>query len=234
MAKHGKRYQEVAKLVDRANLYTVDEALELVKKCATAKFDETVEVALKIGVDPRHADQQVRGTVVLPHGTGRDVTVLVFAKGEKAKEAQEAGADYVGAEELVEKIQGGWLEFDVAIATPDMMGVVGKLGRVLGPRGLMPNPKTGTVTFEVADAVRDSKAGKVEFRVNKEAGIHVPIGKVSFDQDKLRENFLVLLGAVVKAKPAAAKGTYLRKVAVSSTMSPGIRINPQDVVTQLR
>lgn len=234
MAKHGKRYQEVAKLVDKTHLYSVDEALELVKKCASAKFDETVEVALKIGVDPRHADQQVRGTVVLPHGTGRDVTVLVFAKGEKAKEAQEAGADHVGAEELVEKIQGGWLDFDVAIATPDMMGVVGKLGRVLGPRGLMPNPKTGTVTFEVADAVRDAKAGKVEFRVNKEAGIHVPIGKVSFEQDKLRENFLALLGAVVRAKPAAAKGTYLRKVAVSATMGPGIRINPQDVMSQLR
>lgn len=234
MAKHGKRYQEVAKLVDKTHLYSVDEALELVKKCASAKFDETVEVALKIGVDPRHADQQVRGTVVLPHGTGRDVTVLVFAKGEKAKEAQEAGADHVGAEELVEKIQGGWLDFDVVIATPDMMGVVGKLGRVLGPRGLMPNPKTGTVTFEVADAVRDAKAGKVEFRVNKEAGIHVPIGKVSFEQDKLRENFLALLGAVVRAKPAAAKGTYLRKVAVSATMGPGIRINPQDVVSQLR
>ncbi|HKM17350.1 MAG: 50S ribosomal protein L1 [Firmicutes bacterium] len=234
MAKHGKRYQEVANLVEKTRLYTMDEALELVKKLATAKFDETVEVALKIGVDPRHADQQVRGTVVLPHGTGRDVTVLVFAKGEKAKEAQEAGADYVGAEELVEKIQGGWLDFDVAVATPDMMGVVGKLGRVLGPRGLMPNPKTGTVTFEVADAVRDAKAGKVEFRVNREAGIHVPIGKVSFDHDKLRDNFLALLGAVVKAKPAAAKGTYLRKVAVSLTMSPGIRINPQDVVAHLR
>lgn len=227
MAKHGKRYQEVAKLVDKTHLYSVDEALELVKKCASAKFDETVEVALKIGVDPRHADQQVRGTVVLPHGTGRDVTVLVFAKGEKAKEAQEAGADHVGAEELVEKIQGGWLDFDVAIATPDMMGVVGKLGRVLGPRGLMPNPKTGTVTFEVADAVRDAKAGKVEFRVNKEAGIHVPIGKVSFEQDKLRENFLALLGAVVRAKPAAAKGTYLRKVAVSATMGPGIGSIPK-------
>jgi len=234
MAKHGKRYQEVAKLVDKTRLYSVDEALELVKKCASAKFDETVEVAMKIGVDPRHADQQVRGTVVLPHGTGRDVTVLVFAKGEKAKEAQDAGADYVGAEELVEKIQGGWLDFDVAIATPDMMGVVGKLGRVLGPRGLMPNPKTGTVTFELANAIRDSKAGKVEFRVNKEAGIHVPIGKVSFDQNKLRENFLALMGAIIKAKPAAAKGTYLRKVAVSATMGPGIRINPQDVVGQVR
>lgn len=234
MAKHGKRYQEVAKLVDKTRLYSVDEALELVKKCASAKFDETVEVAMKIGVDPRHADQQVRGTVVLPHGTGRDVTVLVFAKGEKAKEAQDAGADYVGAEELVEKIQGGWLDFDVAIATPDMMGVVGKLGRVLGPRGLMPNPKTGTVTFELANAIRDAKAGKVEFRVNKEAGIHVPIGKVSFDQNKLRENFLALMGAIIKAKPAAAKGTYLRKVAVSATMGPGIRINPQDVVGQVR
>jgi len=234
MAKHGKRYTEVAKLVDPKKFYSVDEALALVKKCATAKFDETVEVALKLGVDPRHADQQVRGTVVLPHGTGKSVTVLVFAKGEKAKEAEAAGADYVGAEELAEKIQNGWLDFDVAIATPDMMGVVGKLGRILGPRGLMPNPKTGTVTFEVADAIRDSKAGKVEFRVNKEAGVHVPIGKVSFEQEKLVDNFYALLGAVIKAKPQASKGTYLRKVAVSSSMGPGIKVNPQDVIANVR
>jgi len=234
MAKHGKRYTEVAKLVDPKKFYSVDEALALVKKCATAKFDETVEVALKLGVDPRHADQQVRGTVVLPHGTGKSVTVLVFAKGEKAKEAEAAGADYVGAEELAEKIQNGWLDFDVAIATPDMMGVVGKLGRILGPRGLMPNPKTGTVTFEVADAIRDSKAGKVEFRVNKEAGVHVPIGKVSFEQEKLVDNFYALLGAIIKAKPQASKGTYLRKVAVSSSMGPGIKVNPQDVIANVR
>ncbi|HHT37488.1 MAG TPA: 50S ribosomal protein L1 [Firmicutes bacterium] len=234
MAKRGKRYQEAAKLVDRSNLYSVDEALELVKKAATAKFNETVEVALKLGVDPRHADQQVRGTVVLPHGTGSDVRVLVFAKGEKAKEAEDAGADYVGAEELAEKIQGGWLDFDVAIATPDMMGVVGRLGRILGPRGLMPNPKTGTVTFEVATAVEESKAGKVEFRVNREAGMHVPIGKASFEVAQLRDNFYALLGAIVKSKPAAAKGTYLRKVSVSSTMGPGVRVNPQDILANVR
>lgn len=234
MAKRGKRYLEAAKLVDRDKLYSVDEALELVKKCATAKFTETVEVALKLGVDPRHADQQVRGTVVLPHGTGSKVTVLVFAKGEKAKEAEEAGADYVGAEELAEKIQGGWLDFDVAIATPDMMGVVGKLGRILGPRGLMPNPKTGTVTFEVATAVQESKAGKVEFRVNKEAGMHVPIGKVTFDEAQLKDNLFALLGAIVKARPAAAKGTYLRKVSIASTMGPGIRLNPQEILANVR
>ncbi|NLM69944.1 MAG: 50S ribosomal protein L1 [Firmicutes bacterium] len=234
MAKRGKRYLEAAKLVDRDKLYSVDEALELVKKCATAKFTETVEVALKLGVDPRHADQQVRGTVVLPHGTGSEVTVLVFAKGEKAKEAEEAGADYVGAEELAEKIQGGWLDFDVAIATPDMMGVVGKLGRILGPRGLMPNPKTGTVTFEVATAVQESKAGKVEFRVNKEAGMHVPIGKVTFDEAQLKDNLFALLGAIVKARPAAAKGTYLRKVSIASTMGPGIRLNPQEILANVR
>ncbi|MFB5066070.1 MAG: 50S ribosomal protein L1 [Candidatus Wallacebacter cryptica] len=234
MAKRGKRYQEAAKLVDRSNLYSVDEALELVKKAATAKFNETVEVALKLGVDPRHADQQVRGTVVLPHGTGSDVRVLVFAKGEKAKEAEDAGADYVGAEELAEKIQGGWLDFDVAIATPDMMGVVGRLGRILGPRGLMPNPKTGTVTFEVATAVEESKAGKVEFRVNREAGMHVTIGKASFEVAQLRDNFYALLGAIVKSKPAAAKGTYLRKVSVSSTMGPGVRVNPQDILANVR
>lgn len=234
MAKRGKRYLEAAKLVDRDKLYSVDEALELVKKCATAKFTETVEVALKLGVDPRHADQQVRGTVVLPHGTGSEVTVLVFAKGEKAKEAEEAGADYVGAEELAEKIQGGWLDFDVAIATPDMMGVVGKLGRILGPRGLMPNPKTGTVTFEVATAVQESKAGKVEFRVNKEAGMHVPIGKVTFDEAQLKDNLFALLGAIVKARPAAVKGTYLRKVSIASTMGPGIRLNPQEILANVR
>lgn len=234
MGKHSKRYQEVRKLVDPTQYYLVDEAIDLLKKCATANFDETVEVALKLGVAPRHAEQQVRGTVVLPHGIGSEVKVLVFAKGEKTEEAQAAGADYVGAEELAEKIQGGWLDFDVAIATPDMMGVVGKLGRVLGPRGLMPNPKTGTVTFEIENAVKESKAGKVEFRVNKEAGMHVPIGKVSFDQDMLKGNFLALLDAIIKARPQAAKGTYLRKVAISSSMGPGIRISPQDIVASLR
>jgi len=231
VAKRGKRYQEVAKLVDSQKFYSPTEAIALVKKCATAKFDETVEVAFKLGVDPRHADQQVRGTVVLPHGTGRDVRVLVFAKADKAEEARQAGADYVGAEDLAEKIQGGWTDFDVAIATPDMMGVVGKLGRILGPRGLMPNPRTGTVTFEVAKAVQESKAGKVEFRVNKEAGMHVPIGKASFSEEKLYENFVALMDAVVKSRPAGAKGTFIRKVHLSSTMGPGVRVNPQEAVT---
>ena len=231
MAKRGKRYQEVAKLVDREKLYSPAEAIALVKKCASAKFDETVEVAMKLGVDPRHADQQVRGTVVLPHGTGRDVRVLVFAKGEKANEAREAGADFVGDEDLAEKIQGGWTDFDVAIATPDMMGVVGRLGRILGPRGLMPNPRTGTVTMEVAKAVEESIAGKVEYRVNREAGIHVPIGKVSFTEEQLLENFYALMGAVIRARPASAKGTYLRRAFVSSTMGPGIRLNTQEAAS---
>ncbi len=231
MAKRGKRYQEVAKLVDREKLYSPAEAIALVKKCASAKFDETVEVAMKLGVDPRHADQQVRGTVVLPHGTGRDVRVLVFAKGEKANEAREAGADFVGDEDLAEKIQGGWTDFDVAIATPDMMGVVGRLGRILGPRGLMPNPRTGTVTMEVAKAVEESKAGKVEYRVNREAGIHEPIGKVSFTEEQLLENFYALMGAVIRARPASAKGTYLRRAFVSSTMGPGIRLNTQEAAS---
>ncbi|NLL47640.1 MAG: 50S ribosomal protein L1 [Firmicutes bacterium] len=228
MAKRGKRYQDVAKLIDTDKLYSPSEAIALVKKCASAKFDETVEVAFKLGVDPRHADQQVRGTVVLPHGTGRDVRVLVFAKGEKAEEARSAGADFVGDEDLAEKIQGGWTDFDVAVATPDMMGVVGKLGRILGPRGLMPNPRTGTVTMEVAKAVEESKAGKVEYRVNKEAGMHVPIGKVSFTEEQLYGNFVALMDAVVKARPPAAKGTFVRKVHLSSTMGPGIRLNAQE------
>lgn len=228
MAKRGKRYQEASKLVDRQKLYSPSEAIALVKKCASAKFDETVEVAFKLGVDPRHADQQVRGTVVLPHGTGRDVRVLVFAKADKAEEARAAGADFVGDEDLAEKIQGGWTDFDVAIATPDMMGVVGKLGRILGPRGLMPNPRTGTVTVDIAKAVEESKAGKVEYRVNKEAGMHVPIGKVSFTEEQLYENFAALMDAVVKARPAAAKGAFIRKVHLASTMGPGIRLNAQE------
>lgn len=231
MAKRGKRYQDVAKLVDTEKLYSPAEAIELVRKCATAKFDETVEVAFKLGVDPRHADQQVRGTVILPHGTGRDVRVLVFAKGEKAEEARAAGADFVGDEDLAEKIQGGWTDFDVAIATPDMMGVVGRLGRILGPRGLMPNPRTGTVTPDVGKAVEESKAGKVEYRVNKEAGMHVPIGKASFTDEQLYGNFVALMDAVVKARPASAKGTFIRRVHISSTMGPGIRLNAQEAVT---
>src|SRR5690554_343594 len=230
VAKRGKRYQEAAKLVDRQKFYSPAEAIALVKQCATAKFDETVEVAFKLGVDPRHADQQVRGTVILPHGTGREVRVLVFAKADKAEEARQAGADFVGAEDLAEKIQGGWTDFDVAIATPDMMSVVGRLGRILGPRGLMPNPRTGTVTLEVGKAVQESKAGKVEFRVNKEAGMHVPIGKVSFTDEQLYENFVALMDAVVKSRPPAAKGTFIRKVHLSSTMGPGIRVNAQEAV----
>ncbi len=230
MAKRGKRYQEVAKLVDREKLYAPAEAIELVKKCATAKFDETVEVAMKLGVDPRHADQQVRGTVVLPHGTGRDVRVLVFAKGEKAAEAKESGADFVGDDDLAEKIQEGWTDFDVAIATPDMMGVVGRLGRILGPRGLMPNPRTGTVTMEVGKAVEDSKAGKVEYRVNRQAGILVPIGRVSFTTEQLQDNFNALMAAIIRARPASSKGTYLRRIYLSSTMGPGVRLHPQEVV----
>ena len=228
MAKRGKRYQDVAKLVDTEKLYSPSEAIALAKKCASAKFDETVEVAFKLGVDPRHADQQVRGTVVLPHGTGREVRVLVFAKADKAEEARSAGADFVGDEDLAEKIQGGWTDFDVAIATPDMMGVVGKLGRILGPRGLMPNPRTGTVTPDVAKAVEESKAGRVEYRVNKEAGMPVPIGKASFTEEQLYGNFVALMDAVVKARPASAKGTFLRRVHLSTTMGPGIRLNAQE------
>ena len=228
MPKRGKKYQDSAKLVDKSNLYDVNEALDLVTKTAKANFDETVELAVRLGVDPRHADQQVRGTVVLPNGTGKEIRVLVLAKGEKIKEAEAAGADYAGGEELVEKIQNeNWFEFDVIIATPDMMGVVGKIGRVLGPKGLMPNPKSGTVTFDVEQAVKETKAGKVEYRVDKAAIINVPIGKVSFGVDKLAENFKTISDAIIKAKPAAAKGRYLKSVTVSSTMGPGIRINGQ-------
>ena len=226
MPKRGKKYQESAKLVDRSNLYDVNEALDLVTKTAKANFDETVELAVRLGVDPRHADQQVRGTVVLPNGTGKQIRVLVLAKGEKIKEAEAAGADYAGGEELVEKIQHeNWFDFDVIIATPDMMGVVGKIGRVLGPKGLMPNPKSGTVTFDVEQAVKEIKAGKVEYRVDKAAIINVPIGKVSFGADKLAENFKTIADAIIKAKPAAAKGRYLKSVTVSSTMGPGIKVN---------
>ncbi|WP_425449464.1 50S ribosomal protein L1 [Dethiothermospora halolimnae] len=231
MAKRGKNYQESLKLVDREKLYDPNEAIELVQKTAKAKFDETVELSLKLGVDPRHADQQVRGAVVLPHGTGKTVRVLVFAKGDKAKEAEAAGADYVGAEEYVEKIQKeNWFDFDIVVATPDMMGVVGRLGRVLGPKGLMPNPKSGTVTFDVEKAVNDIKAGKVEYRVDKTSIIHVVIGKASFGTEKLTDNFNALMDAVIKAKPAAAKGRYLRSVVLSSTMGPGIKLNPQKLM----
>ena len=226
MPKRGKKYQDSAKLVDKSNLYDVNEALDLVTKTAKANFDETVELAVRLGVDQRHADQQVRGTVVLPNGTGKEVKVLVLAKGEKIKEAEAAGADYAGGEEYVEKIQNeNWFDFDVIIATPDMMGVVGKIGRVLGPKGLMPNPKSGTVTFDVEQAVKEVKAGKVEYRVDKAAIINVPIGKVSFGVDKLAENFKTIADAIIKAKPAAAKGRYLKSVTVSSTMGPGIKVN---------
>lgn len=226
MPKHGKKYETAAKEIDPAALLEPHDAVSLVKKVAPAKFDETVEVAVRLGVDPRHADQQVRGAVVLPHGTGKTSKVLVFAKGEKHKEAENAGADFVGAEDMIEKIQGGWLDFDVAIATPDMMGAVGKLGRVLGPRGLMPNPKTGTVTFDVEKAVNDVKAGKIEYRTDKAGIIHAPIGKVSFDAEKLSDNLHTLIDTLVRAKPSAAKGTYLKSITVSSTMGPGVKINP--------
>ncbi|MCK6255178.1 50S ribosomal protein L1 [Fictibacillus sp. WQ 8-8] len=228
MAKKGKKYQEAAKLVDRQKSYEASEAIELVKKTATAKFDESVEVAVRLGVDPKKADQQVRGAVVLPHGTGKTQRVLVFAKGEKAKEAEAAGADFVGDTDYINKIQQGWFDFDVIVATPDMMAEVGRLGRVLGPKGLMPNPKTGTVTFEVEKAVNDIKAGKVEYRVDKAGNIHVPIGKVSFDNDKLAENLGTIIDTLLKVKPAAAKGTYVRNVAISSTMGPGIKVNPSN------
>ncbi|OAA85537.1 50S ribosomal protein L1 [Clostridium ljungdahlii] len=227
----GKKYVESAKLIDKGTLYEPSEAIELVLKTSKAKFDETIELALKLGVDPRHADQQVRGAVVLPRGTGKKVKVLVFAKGAKVKEAQEAGADYVGAQEYVDKIQKeNWFDFDVVVATPDMMGVVGKLGRVLGPKGLMPNPKSGTVTFDVAKAIEEIKAGKVEYRVDKTSIVHVPIGKKSFESQKLLDNFHTLMEAIVKAKPSASKGQYLKSVVISSTMGPGIKINSTKVL----
>ena len=224
--KKSKRYVELQKLVDRTKLYDPQEALKVVLETSKAKFDETVEAHIKLGVDGRHADQQVRGAVVLPHGTGKTVRVLVFAKGAKADEATAAGADFVGAEELIPKIQNdGWLDFDIVVATPDMMGVVGRLGRVLGPKGLMPNPKAGTVTMDVAKAIADIKAGKIEYRLDKANIVHCPIGKASFGEEKLYENFNTLLAAVIKAKPSAAKGIYLRTVAVASTMGPGVKVN---------
>jgi large subunit ribosomal protein L1 len=228
MPKRGKKYQDSAKAVDREKLYDIKDAVDLVQETATANFDETIELHVRLGVDPRHADQQVRGAIVLPHGTGKTKKVLVFAKGEKATEAEEAGADYVGGQEYAEKIEKeNWFDFDVVVATPDMMGVAGRLGRVLGPKGLMPNPKSGTVTMDVKNAVEDIKAGKVEYRVDKTAIIHVPIGKKSFGSEKLLENAKTLLDAVIKARPAASKGRYLRSVTIVSTMGPGIKINGQ-------
>ena len=227
--KHGKKYTDGAKLIDRTNLYTEKEALDLVAQTAKAKFDETVEIHIRLGVDSRHADQQVRGAVVLPNGTGQDVRVAVFAKGDLAKAAQDAGADFVGDADLVQKIQGGWMDFDVAIASPDMMGFVGRLGKVLGPRGLMPSPKAGTVTMDVAKAVQEAKAGKIEYRLDKTNIIHCPIGKVSFGTDKLLENLNALMDAILKAKPEASKGQYIKSVAIASTMGPGVRVNPNKV-----
>ena len=224
--KRGKKYVEAAKAVDRATLYDAPEAISLVKKAAVAKFDETIEVHIRTGCDGRHADQQIRGAVVLPHGTGKKVRVLVFAKDAKAEEAKAAGADFVGAEDLIPKIQNeGWLDFDVVVATPDMMGVVGRLGRVLGPKGLMPNPKAGTVTMDVTKAINDIKAGKIEYRLDKSNIIHVPIGKASFTEEQLTDNFQTLIDAVVKAKPAAAKGQYIKSLVVASTMGPGVKLN---------
>lgn len=230
MPKRGKRYQDAVKQIDRTKLYDPQEAIDLLKSMAKVKFDETVEVAVKLGVDPRHADQQVRGAMVLPHGTGKTRTVLVFAKGDKAKEAEAAGADFVGAEDMVEKIQKeGWLGFEVAIATPDMMGMVGKLGRILGPRGLMPNPKTGTVTFDVNQAIQEVKAGKIEYRVDKAGNIHAPIGKASFDSEKLAQNLKALVEQLIRVKPSAAKGQYIKGITVTTTMGPGVKVSAQKV-----
>ncbi|MBS5793442.1 MAG: 50S ribosomal protein L1 [Lachnospirales bacterium] len=224
--KRGKKYLEKEKLIDKSMLYDTNEAVELVVKTSTAKFDETVEAHIRLGVDSRHADQQVRGAVVLPHGTGKKARVLVFAKGPKAEEAEKAGADYVGAEDMVAKIQNeNWFDFDIIVATPDMMGLVGRIGRVLGPKGLMPNPKAGTVTMDVAKAIEDIKAGKIEYRLDKTNIIHVPLGKVSFGAEKLNDNFQTLIGAVIKAKPAATKGQYLRSIVLSTTMGPGVKVN---------
>ena len=225
MAKRGKKYLEAAKKVERERTFSLTEAAELLKETATAKFDETADVAIKLGVDPRKADQMVRGTVLLPHGTGKEVKILVFAKGEKEQEARDAGADFVGAEDMVEKIKGGWLDFDKAVATPDMMGVVGKVARLLGPRGLMPNPKVGTVTFDLKETIGDLKKGKVEFKTEKGGILHVPVGKVTFDKEKLCENIQALLETVNKLKPLSSKGQYLKNIVLSSTMGPGIKID---------
>ena len=224
MAKAGKKYQEACKLVEAGKLYTAAEAMDLVKKTATAKFDESIELHVRLGVDPKYPDQQVRGAIVLPNGTGKTKRVLVFAKGEKVKEAEAAGADFVGSDEIVQKIQGGWLDFDVAVATPDMMGTVGRLGKILGPRGLMPNPKLGTVTMDLQKAISEVKAGKVEYRTDKAGNVHVVIGKASFDAEKLQQNFQALIDTLIRVKPAAAKGQYIRSVTVSATMGPGVPV----------
>ena len=231
--KRGKRIKEALSQVDRLNYYPLDDALEVLHKLPSAKFDESIDCAIRLGVDPRHADQMVRSTVVLPNGTGKTVRVLVFAKGEHEKKAQDAGADYVGAEELAEKIQGGWFDFDIAIATPDMMKVVGKLGKVLGPRGIMPSPKSGTVTFDVEQAIKDAKAGKIEFRVDKAGNLHVPVGKKSFAPVKLRENIIAVMDAVMRAKPSSSKGTYVKGITISSTMGPGIKIDRVALIQSL-
>ncbi|HOE17767.1 MAG TPA: 50S ribosomal protein L1 [Syntrophorhabdaceae bacterium] len=226
MAKAGKKYTEARNKIDREKRYDMEEALNLLPQVSFVKFDETVEVAMRLGVDPRHADQMVRGSVALPHGLGKKVRVLVFAKGQKEKEAQDAGADFVGAEDMIEKIQKGWTDFDKTIATPDMMGQVSKLGKILGPRGLMPNPKVGTVTFDIAKTVKELKAGRVEFRVDKAGNLHVPVGKVSFGKEKLMDNLNSLIDAVTRLKPASSKGTYVKGIAISTSMSPGIKIDP--------
>src|SRR5690625_1984310 len=232
--KRGKKYRQAAELVDSHKQYEITEAVELLKQSAKANFDETVDVAFRLGVNPKNADEQIRGALVLPHGTGRTQTILVFAQGEKVKEAEEAGADYIGNEEIIAKINDGWLDFDVVIATPDMMAEVGKLGRILGPQGLMPNPKTGTVTFDVAKAVSDVKAGQIEYRVDNAANLHVPIGKVSFDNDKIVENFEALIDTIVRVKPAASRGIYVRNAAISSTMGPGIKVDVTEYVKDIQ
>lgn len=228
MAKNSKKYEDALKLVDREKAYGIQDAVGVVKQTATANFDETVEMAARLGIDPKKADQQIRGAVVLPHGTGKTQSVIVFAKGEKAKEAEAAGADVVGEEDLINRVSQGWMDFDVVVATPDMMAQVGKLGRVLGPKGLMPNPKTGTVTFDVTKAVEEIKAGKVEYRADKTGNIHVPLGKASFSDDQLEDNFRAMMDVLVKAKPAAAKGTYIRNVSIAATMGPGVKINTNE------
>jgi large subunit ribosomal protein L1 len=232
--QRGKRYNQAAEQIDRLSLYELAEAVSRVKAACTAKFDETIELSANLGVDPRHADQQVRGTVVLPHGTGKEVKVLVIARGEKEKEAEEAGADYIGAEEYIPKLQGGWYDVDVIIATPDLMGEVGKLGRLLGPRGLMPNPKSGTVTFDVGKAVKDVKAGKIEYRVDKGANLHIPVGRRSFEEDQLVENVQVLVQEILRAKPASSKGRYIKSLSLSPSMGPSVRLDSQAVINSLR
>ena len=232
--KRGKSYKAAAEKVEREKLYALEAAVPLLKELGTAKFDETVELSANLGVDPRHADQQVRGTVVLPHGTGKSVKVLVLARGEKEKEAQEAGADHVGADEFLPKLREGWMDVDVIIATPDLMSEVGKLGKILGPKGLMPNPKSGTVTFDVGKAVKEVKAGKIEYRVDKGSNIHVPVGKMSFDQDKLVENIRILIGEIIRAKPAASKGKYLKSMTLSPTMGPSIRLDTQQIAASIK